>query len=459
MNVANCLFSIAMSSMNSKNSKDSKNSQSSKNSKNSKALKRLGKGTFGYVVQDEDGHAKKHFFQDCQEAALRETTIGSLLKHKSIMHIMQAQYAPEQKSITMRCAVGSVEDLIESKYAYGESFIQTVLSNLLKAVAYIHSIGIMHRDIKPANILIFDENDTVLTDFSLSKFECEAECHSPRCGTQHYMASELSDCSYNLLVDDYAVGVTIMELVLAACNVEKKQHDAICALIKLHNPKWSKLIKDLCEKCPSKRARCTDLVKCNAGFCVQKIELASPSSEIQAPIEEVLESLDVHDKYYQGIGAMVLHWQTILLKAKKPHLFEFIICAVCLVSGFTTDELFCCFSVFESHIIQVINDMASSGPVSMYGCCVVQEKTHVPALCKEPFICDIHDDTDTEEESESYGSAEGSQCSVSSDASSEWERPLVNWKQIITSQADKKLTKLRSTARDILKKEGTDDVK
>jgi len=448
--------------MNSKNSKDSKKSQSSNNSnnsKNSKALKRLGKGTFGYVIQDEDGHAKKHFFQDCQEAALRETTIGSLLKHKSIMHIIQTQYAPEQKSITMRCAVGSVEDLIESKYAYGEAFIQAVLSNLLKAVAYIHSVGIMHRDIKPANILIFDENDTVLTDFSLSKFECEAECHSPRCGTQHYMASELSDCSYNLLVDDYAAGVTIMEIILATCHVEKKQHDAICALIKLHNPKWSKLIQDLCEKCPSKRARCTDLVKCNAGFCVQKIELVSPPSEMQSSIEEVLENLDVHDKYYQGIGEMVLHWQTILLKNKKKHLFEFIVCAVCLVSGFTTDELFCCFSVFEAHIIQVINDMTSSSPVSMYGCHIVQEKTHVPALCREPFICDIHDDTDTEEESESYESATDSQCSVSSDASSEWERPLVNWKQIITSQADKKLTKLRSNAKDILKKEGTGEVK
>lgn len=33
------------------------------------------------------------------------------------------------------------------------------MKNILKAVAYIHSVSIVHRDLKPDNILIGDRND------------------------------------------------------------------------------------------------------------------------------------------------------------------------------------------------------------------------------------------------------------------------------------------------------------
>ena len=40
---------------------------------------------------------------------------------------------------------------------------------LLHAVAWLASHQVMHRDIKPDNVLLTDEGQPVLTDFSLAK--------------------------------------------------------------------------------------------------------------------------------------------------------------------------------------------------------------------------------------------------------------------------------------------------
>ena len=41
--------------------------------------------------------------------------------------------------------------------------------NILNAVRFIHSAGVMHRDFKPANILINDECQIEICDFGLSR--------------------------------------------------------------------------------------------------------------------------------------------------------------------------------------------------------------------------------------------------------------------------------------------------
>lgn len=68
-----------------------------------------------------------------------------------------------------------------------------MIYNLLDAVSYIHSIGIIHRDIKPENLIIRNElEDVVIADFGLADYYSKS-CNYmfKRCGTPGYAAPEL----------------------------------------------------------------------------------------------------------------------------------------------------------------------------------------------------------------------------------------------------------------------------
>ena len=98
---------------------------------------------------------------------------------------------------------------------------KAVVSQLLSAVQYLHSVGVAHRDIKPENVIINDNNEVKLIDFNISKhFDRDAADKKFKCvfytqiSSPLYSAPELkTQLGYNESVDVWGVGTVIFTLL------------------------------------------------------------------------------------------------------------------------------------------------------------------------------------------------------------------------------------------------------
>jgi serine/threonine protein kinase len=125
--------------------------------------------------------------------------------------------------------------------AYTESQAARIASQLLSALAFLHSRDIVHRDVKPENILLVsqDEDDlsVKLADFGLARVLHHDQNHGhgepsntlpltppskrrsraySRVGSDYYAAPEISfggDRGYDSAVDMYSLGVTLYILL------------------------------------------------------------------------------------------------------------------------------------------------------------------------------------------------------------------------------------------------------
>jgi serine/threonine-protein kinase len=186
----------------------------------------LGTGGMGVVyrvrnVISEREEAMKVLLPDVRhepelaERFIREIKIQARLKHSGIAALHTAMSADNRLLMIMELIEGT--SLAERSHD-GPMELAEVLDigcQVLEALSYAHSMGVVHRDVKPSNIIISPGGAAKLVDFGLAKAALEQSVtHAGTVvGSAHYMSPEqLRGEVVDARTDLYSVGVTLYKM-------------------------------------------------------------------------------------------------------------------------------------------------------------------------------------------------------------------------------------------------------
>lgn len=97
--------------------------------------------------------------------------------------------------------------------------LQNYMRELLRALDFIHSKGVVHRDIKPQNVLYsFKSQKMKIIDFGLAEFYHPDKQLSPRVASKYFKAPELllDYPYYHYSVDVWAAGIIFASIVCSS---------------------------------------------------------------------------------------------------------------------------------------------------------------------------------------------------------------------------------------------------
>lgn len=190
-------------------------------------LKVLGKGTYGKVQlvrnkKNNQIYAMKSISKrllaeyDLVERTLTERDVLLKANHP---FIVSAKYCFQTETkiflVLDYVAGGELFARLREEHKFSQDRAKFYIGELLLAIGYLHSIGVVHRDLKPENILFDKDGYIKLTDFGLVKEKMTKQSKtSTFCGTPEYLAPEIIEGNdYGMAVDWWALGTLAYEML------------------------------------------------------------------------------------------------------------------------------------------------------------------------------------------------------------------------------------------------------
>ncbi len=148
---------------------------------------------------------------------VNESTALSLLSHPNIVQVYNTVITNSTKYIIMEYVEGiTLKKHIDHRGALPEREVIYYASQILSALDYIHSRGIVHCDIKPQNIILLPNGSIKVADFGIARLDAmldrSAEKSDTALGTVYYVSPEQAQGKTPQAQSDiYSLGVMLYE--------------------------------------------------------------------------------------------------------------------------------------------------------------------------------------------------------------------------------------------------------
>lgn len=280
--------------------------------------KNIGSGTYGTVrpILRDDGaeYVIKLFHKECSDhnvGVLREISIMKMLKGNNcnlveMEDIICMNDEEQTTGIVMKRYKYDLHDAIQKGGLDLEKRI-CIGRKLIEAVGFLHINGIIHRDIKPANILLDEEDNPVLCDFSLAKVFDGLSGDGTHTGTvvsELYRAPEvIYHKKYSYPIDIWSLGLVLYELFtmkLLSCETVDDVFSYLDNMtITNSNNIFFKILGGMVKKDQYKRLTIKQIMESN--FFDKPTELArilnyTGEYKVSEIVEEMCKYLDVEKK-------------------------------------------------------------------------------------------------------------------------------------------------------------------
>jgi eukaryotic-like serine/threonine-protein kinase len=151
---------------------------------------------------------------------LSEIRTLATLDHPHIAKLHTAMQTGNELVMMMEFVDGSTLQQLAKEAPLSTQKIVDYMHQVLAALSFAHSRGVIHRDIKPANIMVTPTGMVKLTDFGIAKSKVEDELTRPgtTVGSLNYMSPEqaMGGCAIDGRADLYSLGITMYELLAGA---------------------------------------------------------------------------------------------------------------------------------------------------------------------------------------------------------------------------------------------------
>ncbi|OHT03163.1 hypothetical protein TRFO_06838 [Tritrichomonas foetus] len=290
-------------------------------------ISKVGEGAYSHVflvnsVKYQVDFIIKQVDQTKFPAITKEIDILRQLHHPNIIGIYEYFEVDDFLYIILEnCPGGSLKD-VTSRAPLKINLFFTYAFQIISALEYCHSKGIVHRDIKPANILIDKYGRPKIADFGIASADV---VNTQKIGSPLFLAPEvIENDSYDGMKSDiWALGITFYFLLFKKfpwkhnCSIEEQvrqqKTDNVCfppnTKISIRN-----LISMMLRLAPKDRPSASDLLKLD----IFRKELQTNQSAMSRR-KSMVTTMGIHKSFSQQSETLQAVTMRVISPPTSPH--------------------------------------------------------------------------------------------------------------------------------------------